>query len=112
MSKQTNTNRINLDRYATTKGGFYGKAYATRDADGGLTLYSYGTRILRYRNGDGFKRVWGNWSTTTQRHINAFCAFVGEYDCGGKAWFTGLEVCKAWGADFHTENATAATVAA
>ncbi len=51
---------------------FYGKAYIGIDNDGAETLYSYGTPIIRRKNGE-MRRLWNGWSATTGRHIRAFC---------------------------------------
>lgn len=52
---------------------FYGKAYVEINHDGSETLYSYQTPIIRRETDGTFTRLWGGWSATTGRHINAFC---------------------------------------
>lgn len=52
---------------------FYGKASVAIDADGNEYLFSYGTKIMaRFADGT-LVRFWDDWSTTTGRHIKAFC---------------------------------------
>ena len=66
---------------------FYGKARAEINGDE-ITLISYNTRVLRIKGGQIF-RLWGGWSVTTQRHINAFLAVFADGQ-KGKAFFEAL----------------------
>ena len=50
---------------------FYGKCYVINE-HGVETLYSYDTPIIRRKDGK-LVRLYDNWSTTTGRHIKAFC---------------------------------------
>ena len=52
---------------------FYGKAVVMISQDGSETLYSYNTPIIKKNAGGQLERLWGGWSATTGRHINAFC---------------------------------------
>lgn len=52
---------------------FYGKAKVYRDSAGKETLYSYDTAIISRDASGKLTRLWGGWSATTGRHINAFC---------------------------------------
>lgn len=49
---------------------FYGKCSVRMDG-GWIVLRSYETDVAKI-NGHEFVRLWGGWSATTQRHINAF----------------------------------------
>ena len=70
---------------------FYGKAIVTREDDGSMILTSYATPVMR-KNPDGsFTRMWGGYSATTMRHVNAFMNYCGV-NLGGKAWWDGLDV--------------------
>lgn len=60
---------------------FYNKAYVER-VGAVDTLYSYNTPVMR-KNADGsYSRLWGGYSMTTMRHVNAF---VG-HPMGKKEW--------------------------
>ena len=63
---------------------FYGKAIIGIDADGGETLYSYGTPILTRTAAGELVKLWDGWTATTGRHIAAFCGL-------NKTGFTALE---------------------
>lgn len=52
---------------------FYGKAVVMISQDGSETLYSYNTPIIKKNASGQLERLWGGWSATTGRHINAFC---------------------------------------
>lgn len=52
---------------------FYGKCYVKVSEDGAETLYSYHTPIITRFSDGSLKRLWFGWSTTTGRHIKAFC---------------------------------------
>ncbi len=58
---------------AVKQKSFYGKAIVTIDDDGGKTLYSYGTPILKQMLNGDFVRLWDGWTATTGKHIAAFC---------------------------------------
>lgn len=75
---------------------FYGKAKVTV-SDGVFTLYSYGVRICE-TDGVTFRRIWGGYSVTTMRHINAFLSLCG-LSGGGKAWWDKLETSGAYHVD-------------
>ena len=68
---------------------FYGKCFFSGNP-ACYTLYSYGTPVARY-DLDGFTRLWGGYSVTTLRHINAFVLQMG-HTSGGKAWWDSLPV--------------------
>lgn len=52
---------------------FYGKAIVEIADDGTETLYSYNTPIIKRTNAGELVKLWDGWSTTTGRHIAAFC---------------------------------------
>lgn len=52
---------------------FYVKAKVTVDDNGGETLYSYDTPIVRREADGALTRLWNGWSTTTGTHIKSFC---------------------------------------
>ena len=52
---------------------FYGKAVVEVADDGSETLYSYDTPIIKKTAAGELVRLWDGWSTTTGRHIKAFC---------------------------------------
>ena len=52
---------------------FYGKATVCIEDDGTETLYSYNTPIIKRTVAGKLVRMWDGWSTTTGRHIAAFC---------------------------------------
>lgn len=52
---------------------FYGKALVMLDNDGGETLYSYNTPIIKKAVNGDLTRLYAGWSMTTGRHIKAFC---------------------------------------
>lgn len=62
---------------------FYGKAYIVTDAAGNETLISYNTAVIVKTAAGELERLWSGWSTTTGRHIAAFCGL-------NKAQFTAL----------------------
>jgi len=52
---------------------FCGKAKVVIDDNGGETLFSYDTPIMR-RDPDGtLTRLWHGWTTATGAHIKSFC---------------------------------------
>lgn len=52
---------------------FYGKAVVVVEDNGTETLYSYGTPIIKRLVSGELVKLWGGWSATTGRHIQAFC---------------------------------------
>ena len=68
---------------------FYKKAVVLED-NSRLTLRSYNTEVAEFDRTSGkFTRLWGGYSATTMRHINAFASYCGLRD-GGKAWWDSL----------------------
>lgn len=65
---------------------FYGKAFVEENDDGCATLYSYNTPVASYTPNSGFKRLWGDYSATTMRHVNSFLSYYGVPG-GGKKWW-------------------------
>lgn len=60
---------------------FYGKAKVVIDDNGQKTLFSYDTEIMRITPDGTLVKLWDGWSTTTGRHIKAFCGLSKkEYD--------------------------------
>lgn len=72
---------------------FYGKAVVIEKDNGDVDLKSYYTVVCGIRNGR-FVRFWGNYSSTTMRHIKAFCDAY-SIECGGKQWWNLLEISDA-----------------
>lgn len=52
---------------------FYGKAIVTIDEDGSETLSSYNTPIIKRTVSGELVKLWDGWTSTTGRHIKAFC---------------------------------------
>lgn len=52
---------------------FYGKAIVTIDEDGTETLSSYNTPIIKRTVSGELVKLWDGWTSTTGRHIKAFC---------------------------------------
>ena len=52
---------------------FYGKAVVMIEDNGTETLYSYGTPIVKRLASGELVKLWGGWTATTGRHIQAFC---------------------------------------
>lgn len=52
---------------------FYGKAFVIDDGNGSPVLYSYRTPVATIDSDGNLARLWGSWSVTTSKHINAFC---------------------------------------
>lgn len=69
---------------------FYGKAYIVREGDN-IELVSYSTTVARINGKGQFERLWGGYSATTMRHVNAFLDTFG-IPGGGKAWWDAQEV--------------------
>lgn len=72
---------------------FYGKAKVWDTGERTL-LYSYNMLVCEIDNATGeFIRMWGGYSKTTMRHINAFIKLF-NIDGGGKAWWDSLPVVR------------------
>lgn len=70
---------------------FYGKA-VVKSVGNRLILQSYHTDVAEYdRDTETFRRLWGGYSATTMRHVNAFAAYLGM-NAGGKKWWESLPV--------------------
>lgn len=52
---------------------FYGKAIVTVDEDGTETMSSYNTPIIKRTVSGEPVKLWDGWTSTTGRHIKAFC---------------------------------------
>lgn len=52
---------------------FYGKAIVEVEENGTETLYSYNTPIIKRLVSGELVKLWNGWTTTTGRHIAAFC---------------------------------------
>lgn len=76
-------------RYDHVK-SFYGKAEVIEN-DGERFLRSYDTIVCKIDKKAKFVRMWGGYSATTMRHINAFIEMFG-ISGGGKAWWDALPV--------------------
>ena len=82
--------------YELTPGGydraksFYGKAKVI-EKDGETLLQSYDTTVCKIDKSGEFVRMWGGYSATTMRHINAFIEMFG-ISGGGKKWWDALPV--------------------
>lgn len=57
----------------TGQKSFYGKAVVVVEDNGTETLYSYGTPIVKRLVSGELVKMWDGWTTTTGRHIQAFC---------------------------------------
>ena len=64
---------------------FYGKALIIH-RNGEIILQSYNTEVCKIIPGGAFVRMWGGYSATTMRHVNAFLDCFG-IPGGGKAWW-------------------------
>ena len=84
--------RASLEDYCDRK-SFYHKAEVCVREDGTITLYSYSTPCACVK-GDRLFRLWGGWSATTGRHVNAFANLLG-FGPLGKATWDSLEVARA-----------------
>lgn len=67
----------------------YGSAGVVYEKDGGVTLYSYTTRIITI-DGDGWMDCTGTYSATTRKHIGAFLKEYGN----GFSYQTAKELAK------------------
>lgn len=75
---------------ATNQKSFYGKAVVTEYNKNLVVLTSYTTEVARIENGV-FVRMWGGYSATTMKHVNAFLDAYGIAG-GGKKWWDALPV--------------------
>ena len=69
---------------AMGQNSFYGKAFVELK-DKEIVLYSYNTPVLRW-DGEKLHRLWGGWSSATQRHINTLLWQIGM--CENKPFLT------------------------
>ena len=69
---------------------FYGKAVVTEYSENLVVLTFYKTEVARIEKGV-FVRMWGGYSATTMKHVNAFVAEYGVAG-GGKKWWDALPV--------------------
>lgn len=69
---------------------FYGKAKVI-EKDGETVLQSYDTKVCKINASGEFVRMWGGYSVTTMRHINAFIEMFG-IEGGGKKWWDALPI--------------------
>lgn len=81
-----------LERFCDRQ-SFYGKASILTSGKGMNYLKSYDT-IVCYTDTKGrFHRTWDGYSSTSMRHINAFCKAM-NINGGGKKWWEELKVEK------------------
>lgn len=64
---------------------FYGKARVLSRGNVHV-LKSYDTEVCMIDSAGNVKRLWGGYSATTMRHVNAFLAAFHK-DGGGKSWW-------------------------
>ena len=69
---------------------FYGKAVVCEYSANLIVLKSYNTEVCRIDHGD-LVRMWDGYSSTTQKHVIAFCDLFG-IESGGKSWWLSLPV--------------------
>lgn len=81
---------------AINQKNFYGKAivkvsdsfnFFDKTPAGTKTLYSYNTAVIRMTPDKKIKRLWGGYSATTMRHVNAFLTQEGFQQVNKKQWF-------------------------
>lgn len=81
---------------AIAQKSFYGKAivkindsfnFFDKLPTGTKTLYSYNTAVIRITPDGKIKRLWGGYSITTMRHVNAFLTQEGMPQLNKKEWF-------------------------
>ena len=65
--------------------GYGVRAVVKPEPDGGLVLTSYYTAVAAWRHGR-VVRLWGGFSVTTLKHVNAFCDYVGAPRFTKRAW--------------------------
>ena len=69
---------------------FYGKARVM--SRGNIhVLQSYNTDVCMIDSNGKVLRIWGGYSATTMRHVNAFLSAFGK-DGGGKSWWNAQPV--------------------
>lgn len=65
---------------------YYGKAYAVKHNDLGVTyLRSYETYVASI-DSNGFHKLWNGYSATTMRHVNSFRVMHGLPVIGKAEW--------------------------
>ena len=69
---------------------FYGKARVMSRGNVHV-LQSYNTDVCMIDHAGNIKRLWGGYSATTMRHVNAFLHAFGKTE-GGKAWWDSMPV--------------------
>ena len=69
------TNKIYelIPTYTQNQKSFYGKAKVMIGTDGTEILYSYDTPIISRSTDGTLKRLYNGYTTTTGKHIKAFC---------------------------------------
>lgn len=70
---------------------FYGKARVIEKDNGEKVLQSYNTEVCKITPEGEFIRLWGGYSLTTMRHINAFIELY-NISGGDKSWWDSLEM--------------------
>ena len=75
---------IKADKKAFALDGFGGRALII-PVENGYILQSYYTKVAIFRNGEFFK-IWGGFSVTTLKHINAFREFLGLDTINKRTW--------------------------
>lgn len=75
---------------AVNQKSFYGKAIVIEYSKDLVVLKSYDTEVARIESGR-FVRMWGGYSSTTMKHVNAFLGFYG-LPGGCKKWWDSLPV--------------------
>lgn len=65
------------------RNSFYNKCHVVEN-DGIATLFSYNTKVAQYNLNSKKMEVFGWFSSTTARHINAFLNFYGFDTCSKK----------------------------
>lgn len=71
-------------RGAVVLEGFNNRAAVIPTA-AGYILRSYNTKVASYENGV-FRKLWNGYSTTTLKHINAFCGMIGHPGFNKREW--------------------------
>lgn len=65
---------------------FYGKAVVHVHADGSAVLISYNTPVCAIDKNGSFIRLWGGWSATTAKHVDAFRNLYGFRAINKSEW--------------------------
>lgn len=66
---------------------FYGKAKIIITDNSIIKLISYNTCVLEYNLKTGIiRKLWGGYSVTTMRHINAFLEMYHRYALNKQQW--------------------------